>query len=1153
MKLMIQRPQHVFTNITLVGVIIIVLYGLVFFVPARTNASGICSLNHQISCDSDSDCPTGDGCISSVDRETAQAAQGISVGPGTYIAAFIAWVLSYAISGIGHIIVTLVGILITLGQYNDFIKASAVVTGWNVIRDISNMFFVLILVIISFGTILHVEQYQMKKLLPKVLLMAILINFSKAIAGLFIDFSQVVLLTFAAAYQATGAGNFLKALKLDSILSIKPDTSSFDAVTYASLVYAYLLGFIYTIVALIVIAAFLLIFIIRIAALWLLVIFSPFAYSLSIVPAGQKYAQKWWEMFSKYVIVGPVLAFFLWLSLATLPQMSTSDFAKKLTSNAETQQQGIENQTQGSEKAIPGAAITVAGSADQVFAFLISIAMLMMSLVFAQEIGGAVGKVAGNAYSKIASGGAWMATKGVAKSLGYLEERTTGGRLNPKIWMEAIKDARHYRKERRTRQAAGTAKDVAHYGFRASLSAKFGGKKIHAELAKNRLKEQEEEQARLLMKKKVTDGVIAKNEREKMGTDLGEHLIKAKEKDEQRAEVSNTVNEALKGLFTEIQQKIQEIRKAGPSPEADRLKDELGDLVPAGVDIDNLVRSKNPLQQIAAYKAVSDKGKEIASAEDIVRQTQRKLDTQVPLSEDATPLQRREYEDKRKQYEDELLANITRVNILKQEYLETSAAAIISSKKPTTEQKNSITDAVADAAKLGRERDEEISRAGEIRLNIRKSDKEVTEDAINRASGQASSARKQIQYINDGYLSDDETHRKLGKINEELQQLERVLKETAPGSDEHSRVLSQYNKLSERSSGLKIYSKALGTGDFSAFESNSDAKSAARRHEDEKIKDEDKNKKIKQLEETASEQDILATQTYTHLTPEERRKIEIDIGKITSEIKENQSRVAEGKIPIFYREQARRELVGEELKKVTTSNYEELIQYFRQAQHEGDKYKMSAVLHKLAEDYNENEITNAMGYHSGFDGYKDFFEKEIIGKGKFNRQEAMALATDVSAIAEKRNHWDVARTVAMDSNTGEFRWKTEREHVIEVLAELQKISPRNIAQNFNRLAYGGERPNIDGSRTFELGPLGMAILNTIGNELAHFVNRREMNKNAVVNIWSSLQSSGVPPSLSKTTLAGFKNYAGELVGGADLNKRFDYAIDQLRRRRAVRL
>ena len=63
------------------------------------------------------------------------------------------------------------------------------------------MFFVVVLLIIALATILNQEKYSYKTWLPKLILMAVLINFSKMICGLIIDVAQVVMMTFVNAFK----------------------------------------------------------------------------------------------------------------------------------------------------------------------------------------------------------------------------------------------------------------------------------------------------------------------------------------------------------------------------------------------------------------------------------------------------------------------------------------------------------------------------------------------------------------------------------------------------------------------------------------------------------------------------------------------------------------------------------------------------------------------------------------------------------------------------------------------------------------------------------------------------------------------------------------------------------------------------------------
>src|SRR3989344_5568912 len=64
--------------------------------------------------------------------------------------------------------------------------------GWTVVRDIANLGFVLVIIVIAFAVILRFREYGTQKLLFRLIAAAILVNFSLTIAGVFIDFTQVI-------------------------------------------------------------------------------------------------------------------------------------------------------------------------------------------------------------------------------------------------------------------------------------------------------------------------------------------------------------------------------------------------------------------------------------------------------------------------------------------------------------------------------------------------------------------------------------------------------------------------------------------------------------------------------------------------------------------------------------------------------------------------------------------------------------------------------------------------------------------------------------------------------------------------------------------------------------------------------------------------
>ncbi|MCK4745190.1 hypothetical protein KAS41_03955, partial [Candidatus Parcubacteria bacterium] len=247
------------------------------------------------------------------------------------------WLVYWLVAGVGLLIGVIISLFLVVIEYNTFINAEPVIIGWEIIRDICNMGFVIVLLIIAIASILQIQTYHYRTWLPKLILMAILINFSKLICGILIDASQIITLTFASGIQQIGAGNFMDALGINHLLNMDISELASDHKTLTdesakkisalNIGITILLALVVALIALVVIAAITLIFIIRIVALWILIILSPFAYLFSASPLGHQYASQWWQKFSQWVITGPVMLFFIWLSLLTIKNLTSGMFS----------------------------------------------------------------------------------------------------------------------------------------------------------------------------------------------------------------------------------------------------------------------------------------------------------------------------------------------------------------------------------------------------------------------------------------------------------------------------------------------------------------------------------------------------------------------------------------------------------------------------------------------------------------------------------------------------------------------------------------------------------------------------------------------------------------------------------------------------------
>lgn len=350
----------------------------------------------------------------------AQADKSI---PGGGVAKVVGWIIFPFVWIMGKLAVILLGILVKVAQYNDFIGSAAVTYGWVVVRDLCNMFFVLILLIIAFASILRIDSYNLKTWLPKLVIMAVLINFSKLICGIFIDFAQVIMLTFVNAFKDIAGANLTEMLGITKMLDFDQGTTG--DVTAWSIVGSMILALIFSVISVVVILTMLVMLAMRIIYLWVYIVLSPLAYLTAAFPQGRSKSERWWTEFSQYVVVGPVLAFFIWLAFVSLGGVAGSDEMKNF---------GVEktsNVLNEADSSVPAGnvALTEAGSEENMIKFIISVGMLLGGLMLAQEMGGKVGAIAGKGMAKLQTMGAGSLK--VGKNIGtWGAKRTAEAGLN---------------------------------------------------------------------------------------------------------------------------------------------------------------------------------------------------------------------------------------------------------------------------------------------------------------------------------------------------------------------------------------------------------------------------------------------------------------------------------------------------------------------------------------------------------------------------------------------------------------------------------------------------------------------------------------------------------------------------------------------------
>jgi len=193
--------------------------------------------------------------------------------------------------------------------------------GWTLTRDLTNMIFIIILVMIGLGTALKFEQYKLQKLLPKLIAIAFLINFTPVICGLIVDASNIFMGFFLSKVEGLNALG-TKIAAEQSLVTQTLDRNQIIGGILPAIIQTGLFAF-FDVIASVVILMFAALFVFRRVVIWVLVILSPIAFASSILPQTNKYYKQWWNQFTQWCIIGITAGFFLYLGNYIMTVMPT--------------------------------------------------------------------------------------------------------------------------------------------------------------------------------------------------------------------------------------------------------------------------------------------------------------------------------------------------------------------------------------------------------------------------------------------------------------------------------------------------------------------------------------------------------------------------------------------------------------------------------------------------------------------------------------------------------------------------------------------------------------------------------------------------------------------------------------------------------------
>ncbi|MBI3589635.1 MAG: hypothetical protein HY093_04470 [Candidatus Liptonbacteria bacterium] len=234
---------------------------------------------------------------------------------------------------------------VVLNMNTQIINSTPVKFGFPIALSITNLGFVAAIIVIAIATILRLQSYGIKQILWKLIVAALLVNFSLVFAGAILNFADQLTLYFLnqvnpASQGASGGAfsNFASGVagafnpQRNILLnkgSATPDSRDVENLAgsgspigaeigklilpIVSSVFVLLM----MLAAVITLGAFIVMLVIRYVTIGILLILMPFVWLLWIFPNLKSHWSQWWSSFLKQVFFAPLVVFFLYLALLT--------------------------------------------------------------------------------------------------------------------------------------------------------------------------------------------------------------------------------------------------------------------------------------------------------------------------------------------------------------------------------------------------------------------------------------------------------------------------------------------------------------------------------------------------------------------------------------------------------------------------------------------------------------------------------------------------------------------------------------------------------------------------------------------------------------------------------------------------------------------
>ncbi len=193
--------------------------------------------------------------------------------------------------------------------------AGSVNNAWKMVRDVCNMAFIFILVYAAIQQILGIGK-GIKELIVRIIVVAVLINFSLFFTKFVIDISNILAMMF---YDAIVPGAMSRTLTfglseaLMAPLNLQTMFSDIGILQGKRIFIAHVMGTVFVLVATFVFFSIALMFIIRFVVLMLVLVLSPIAFIASILPQAEKYQKQWLDALLGQAFFAPIYFMITWI------------------------------------------------------------------------------------------------------------------------------------------------------------------------------------------------------------------------------------------------------------------------------------------------------------------------------------------------------------------------------------------------------------------------------------------------------------------------------------------------------------------------------------------------------------------------------------------------------------------------------------------------------------------------------------------------------------------------------------------------------------------------------------------------------------------------------------------------------------------------